>query len=111
MELIREHGQQVPILVRPKPNERRPISRSPTVIVDLRAARDLGRNVRAVVRDLSDEQLVVAQGQENSARTDLTYIERARFAARLEDRKFSREIIMAALNVDKAGSVTNDLDR
>ena len=44
----------------------------------------------------------VAQGQENSGRTDLTFIERAGFAARLEDRKFSREIIMSALNVDKA---------
>ncbi|MET1045676.1 MAG: plasmid partitioning protein RepB C-terminal domain-containing protein, partial [Hyphomicrobium sp.] len=33
---------------------------------------------------------------------DLTFIERARFAARLEERKFSREIIMASLNVDKA---------
>jgi ParB family chromosome partitioning protein len=54
------------------------------------------------VRSLTDEELVVAQGQENSGRTDLTFIERARFAARLEDRKFSREIIMSALNVDKA---------
>jgi ParB family chromosome partitioning protein len=51
---------------------------------------------------LSDEQLVVAQGQENSARTDLTFIERARFACRLEERKFTRETIMAALSVDKA---------
>ena len=58
--------------------------------------------VRAVVRSLTDEELVVAQGQENSGRTDLTFIERARFAARLEDRKFSRDVIMSALNVDKA---------
>ena len=68
----------------------------------LRAARELGIKVRAVVRSLTDEELVVAQGQENSGRTDLTFIERARFAARLEDRKFSREIIMSALNIDKA---------
>ncbi|SDR64310.1 chromosome partitioning protein, ParB family [Rhizobiales bacterium GAS113] len=101
VELVREHGQQVPILVRPKRGE---AGRFEVAYGHrrLRAAQDLGRNVRAVVRDLSDEQLVVAQGQENSARTDLTFIERARFAARLEDRKFSREIIMAALNVDKA---------
>lgn len=100
-EMIREHGQAVPILVRPKRGEpnhyevafghRR-----------LRAARELGIKVKAVVRDLTDEELVIAQGQENSGRTDLTFIERARFAANLEDRKFSREIIMAALNVDKA---------
>lgn len=100
-ELIREHGQNVPILVRPKPSdtERYEVAFGHR---RLRAARDLGIKVRAVVRTLTDEQLVVAQGQENSGRTDLTFIERARFAAKLEDRKFSREIIMASLNVDKA---------
>ncbi len=67
----------------------------------LRAARELGIKVRAVVRSLTDEQLVIAQGQENSGRTDLTFIERARFAARLEERNFSRDIIMASLNIDK----------
>jgi ParB family transcriptional regulator, chromosome partitioning protein len=99
-EMIREHGQAVPILVRPKPRQ---TGRYEVAFGHrrLRAARELGIKVRAVVRDLTDEQLVVAQGQENSGRTDLTFIERARFAANLEDRKFSREIIMASLNVDK----------
>ncbi len=100
-EMIRQHGQAVPILVRPKPGQP---DRFEVAFGHrrLRAARELAIKVRAVVRDLSDEQLVVAQGQENSGRTDLTFIERARFAANLEDRKFSRETIMAALNVDKA---------
>ena len=100
-EIIRQHGQSVPILVRPKPGER---ERYEVAFGHrrLRAARELGIKVKAVVRTLSDEQLVIAQGQENSGRTDLTFIERARFAARLEERKFSRETIMAALNVDKA---------
>ncbi len=99
--MISEHGQAVPILVRPNP--RQP-GRYEVAFGHrrLRAARDLGIKVRAVVRDLTDEQLVIAQGQENSGRTDLTFIERARFAAVLEDRKFSRDIIMASLNVDKA---------
>lgn len=100
-ELIHQHGQNVPILVRPKPGD----TEGYEVAFGhrrLRAARELGIKVRAVVRSLTDEQLVIAQGQENSGRTDLTFIERARFAARLEDRKFSREIIMASLNVDKA---------
>ncbi|MFG1404257.1 plasmid partitioning protein RepB [Xanthobacter sediminis] len=100
-ELICEHGQNSPILVRPHPEE---ADRFQVAFGHrrLRAARSLGIKVRAVVRVLSDEELVVAQGQENSGRTDLTFIERARFAARLEDRKFTRETIMAALNVDKA---------
>ncbi len=100
-ELIRQYGQNVPILVRPHPSnaERYQVAFGHR---RLRAARELGIKVRAVVRVLTDEELVVAQGQENSGRTDLTFIERARFAARLEDRKFSREIVMSALNVDKA---------
>lgn len=101
LEAIRDQGQQVPILVRPNPDQP---SRYQVAYGHrrLRALKELGRKVRAVVRNLSDEQLVVAQGQENSARTDLTFIERARFAARLEERGFAREIIMAALTVDKA---------
>ena len=100
LEQIRAHGQQTPILVRPNPSSpgRFEVAYGHR---RLRAARDLGRAIRAIVRSLTDEELVVAQGQENSARTDLTFIERARFAARLESRNFNRETIMAALNVDK----------
>ncbi|MFB2551951.1 plasmid partitioning protein RepB [Ensifer soli] len=98
---IREHGQQVPILVRPHPDVR---GRYQVAYGHRRlaAARDLRIRVKAVVRSLSDEQLIVSQGQENNARTDLSYIERALFAARLEDRGFARDTIMSALGVDKA---------
>ena len=100
-EQIREHGQQVPILVRPHPDAE---GRYQVAYGHRRlaAARELGSKVRAVVRDLSDEQLVVSQGQENNTRTDLSFIERSLFATRLEDRGFSREIIMSSLGVDKA---------
>jgi ParB family chromosome partitioning protein len=50
---------------------------------------------------MSDEDLVVAQGQENSARTDLSYIERGRFALALSDWGFDRSVIMSALNMEK----------
>lgn len=100
-ELIREHGQNVPILVRPKAGSD---GRYEVAFGHrrLRAARELGIRVRAVIRPLTDDELVIAQGQENSGRTDLTFIERASFAARLEERKFGRDVIMAALNIDKA---------
>lgn len=100
-ETIRENGQQSPILVRPKPDAE---GRYEVAFGHrrLRAARELGIKVRAVVKKLSDQELVVAQGQENSSRTDLTFIERARFAARLEERGFSRDVIMSALSIDKA---------
>ncbi|TNC14214.1 plasmid partitioning protein RepB [Methylobacterium terricola] len=98
--LIRERGQQVPILVRPHPSAdgRYQVAYGHR---RLRAAAELGRPVRAVVKPLTDEDLVVAQGQENSARADLSYIERALFAIALEDRGFDRATIMAALAVEK----------
>lgn len=84
VDSIRKHGQQVPILVRPHPTS---AGRYQVAYGHrrLRAAEELHRPVRAVVKGLSDEELVVAQGQENSARTDLSYIERALFAAALDN--------------------------
>jgi ParB family chromosome partitioning protein len=102
VDSIREHGQQVPVLVRPHPEKegRYQIAYGRRRLL---AVNELGRNVRAIVKPLTDEQLVVAQGQENSARKDLTFIERALFAARLEQAGYSRETIMASLTVDKTG--------
>lgn len=97
---IREQGQLVPALLRPNSKEagrfepaygRRRIA----------AAAFLGRNVRAIVRDLTDEELVVAQGQENAARNGLTFIEKCRFAATLEAQGFKRKVIESALSVQK----------
>jgi plasmid partitioning protein RepB len=100
VESIRAEGQLVPVLLRPHPTSE---GRFQVAFGHrrVRALRALERPVRAVVRQLSDDELVVAQGKENSDRKDLSYIERGRFAATLEDRKFGRETIMAALNVDK----------
>jgi ParB family transcriptional regulator, chromosome partitioning protein len=100
IESIRQDGQQVPILVRQ-------ISSAPIRYQvayghrRLAACRTLGRRVLAVVRSLTDRELLIAQGQENSARRDLSYIERAQFAFNLEKRGVDREGIMAALSIDK----------
>jgi ParB family chromosome partitioning protein len=100
LEGIRTQGQNSPILVRPHPT----VSGRYQVAFGhrrLRAAAELGKPVRAVVKQLSDRELVVAQGQENSARADLSFIERARFARHLEAAGYDRETIMSALSVDK----------
>ncbi len=99
-ESIRERGQLIPILVRPHPEHagRYQIAYGRR---RLAAARALARPVRAIVRSLSDDELVVAQGQENLERKDLSYLERALFAAKLEERGFSRQIIMSAISADK----------
>ncbi|MDF2810054.1 MAG: repB [Microvirga sp.] len=98
---IQQRGQEVPVLLRPHPGvpgryqsaygHRR-----------IRASRELEIPVRAVVRNLTDEDLVVAQGVENSARQDLSFIERAIFAARLENAGHERSVVQDALSVDRA---------
>lgn len=100
MASIEAHGQQVPILVRPHPTA---AGRYQVAYGHrrLRALAELKRPVRAVVRELSDAELVVAQGQENSARLDLSYIEKALFAVAIEERGFDRSVLMAALSVEK----------
>ncbi|MGV1908342.1 plasmid partitioning protein RepB [Agrobacterium cavarae] len=98
---IRENGQQVPILVRPHPSVegRYQIAYGRR---RLRAVKAAGLQVKAAIRTLSDDELVLAQGQENSARQDLSFIERALYAAELEASGVQRSVIMAALAVDKS---------
>jgi ParB family chromosome partitioning protein len=98
---IRENGQQVPILVRPHPS----IEGRYQIAYGrrrLRAVKAAGLQIRAAIRNLTDDELVLAQGQENSARQDLSFIERALYAAELEANGFQRTVIMAALAVDKS---------
>jgi len=101
VESIQESGQHVPILVRPHPTSegRYQIAYGHR---RARAAVVLGKTVRAVVRPLTDAELVVAQGKENLERRDLSFIERAFFALHLEELKFPRETISAAMSADKA---------
>lgn len=75
MASLRDHGQQVPVLVRPHPEAE---GRFQIVFGRRRvkALRDLGLPVKAMIRHLDDQELVVAQGQENAARKDLTFIEK-----------------------------------
>lgn len=101
VESIRDEGQQVPILVRTHPENPQKYQ----VAFGhrrLRAAIALGRPVKAVVRAMTDQELVVAQGQENNERQDLSYIEKVRFAQRLVERQFPRDVIMSALAVYKS---------
>lgn len=97
---IRKYGQQVPVLVRPHPETE---GRYQVVYGRRRvlAARELGLPVRAMIRVLSDEALILAQGQENSARRDLTFIEKANFARQMEEAGLTRQVIMDGLSVDK----------
>lgn len=99
-ESIRSYGQQVPVLLRPNPNdpERYQVVYGRRRVAALRA---LGQPIKALIRDLDDQALVLAQGQENSARKDLTFIEKANFARQMRDAGYDRKIICDALAMDK----------
>ena len=76
---IAASGQDTPVLLRPHPE-----ASGRYMIVfghrRVRVARALNRSVRAVVKDMDDVAHVLAQGQENTARADLSFIEKALFA-------------------------------
>jgi ParB family chromosome partitioning protein len=97
---IRLHGQQVPIMVRPLPD-----SPGRYRIVygrrRLRALKIVGVSARALVRTLTDEQAILAQGQENSVRLDPSFVEKAFFVCELADCGYDPAIILDALAIDK----------
>lgn len=102
LEAIRERGQDSPILVRPHPSK---TGRYMVVFGHrrLRVAKLLGRTVRSVVKEMADRQHVIAQGQENAARANLSFIEKAFFAANLARLKYDDDntTILTALAIDR----------
>lgn len=100
VQSIDEYGQQVPVLVRVNPNDP---DRYQVVYGRRRVAalKRLGKPVKALVRHLDDRALVLAQGQENTARKELTFIEKANFARQMRDAGYDRKVICDALSTDK----------
>jgi ParB family transcriptional regulator, chromosome partitioning protein len=101
VESIRKDEQKIPILVRPHPGKRDMYQ----IAYGRRrwhAAQELSIKVRAIVQNLTDQELVIAQGKENSERRNLSFIERALFAANLEAGGFDRATINSALAVQTA---------
>lgn len=100
MGSLREYGQQVPVLVRPHPDkgDRYQIVYGRRRVL---ALRDLGKLAKAMIRDLDDRELVMAQGQENATRRDLSFIEKCNFARQMQVAGYDRKAICDALNVDK----------
>lgn len=99
LEAIRQAGQSSPILVRPHPDD---TGRYMIVYGHRRArvARELGINVRAIIKPLEDIAHIIAQGQENTARANLTFIEKSLFAKKLSNSGMTKDTIRAALTVD-----------
>ncbi|MBD9388026.1 plasmid partitioning protein RepB [Agrobacterium sp. AGB01] len=98
---IETEGQKVPIQVRKHPTA---AGRYQIVYGHRRwlAAKELGKPVQAMEVDISDLDLVVAQGIENASRQDLSWIERALFASRMDMAGIKPRDIYAALSIDDA---------
>ena len=98
---IETEGQKVPIQVRRHPSSP---GRYQVVYGHRRwiAAKQLGVPVRAIEVEISDLDLVVAQGIENASRQDLTWIERALFASRMDEAGIRSRDIYAALSIEDA---------
>lgn len=98
---IARHGQQVPILLRPHPA----LSGRYQVVYGRRrlaAIRALRTPIKALIRTLSDEEAVLAQGQENNVRKDPSFIEKALFAGDLEEAGYDAKVVQDALNVNRS---------
>lgn len=98
---IADEGQKVPVQVR-----RHPSAEGRFQVIygrrRVRAARELGQPVKALIVEMSDRDLVVAQGIENGQRQDLSWIERALFAQTMDEAGIKPRDIYAALSIDDA---------
>ena len=98
---IKDDGQQVPILVRRAGTEGRF-----EIIYGrrrLQACRELGLKVRANVQDLDDATALLAKGLENAARRNLSFYEKARFAAVIRAAGHNTKTIRQVLSLSASG--------
>ena len=98
---VKDGGQQVPILVRRAGTEGRF-----EIIYGrrrLRACRDLGLKVRANVQDLDDATALLAKGLENAARRNLSFYEKARFAAVIQAAGHNTKTVRQVLSLSASG--------
>ena len=98
---IKDGGQQVPILVRRAGTEGRF-----EIIYGrrrLRACRELGLKVRTNVQDLDDATALLAKGLENAARRNLSFYEKARFAAVIQAAGHNTKTVRQVLSLSASG--------
>lgn len=98
---IADGGQQVPILVR-----RAAVEGRFEIIYGrrrLRACRELGLKVRSNVQDLDDATALLAKGLENAARRNLSFYEKARFAAVIQAAGHTTKTVRQVLSVSASG--------
>lgn len=103
-ESIDRQGQLIPILVSPSGGRYRIIYGRRR----LAALRLVGKPAKALVRSLDEDQAILAQGQENSFRKDLSWIEKALFARALLESGKDEGLVCDALNIDQKARRSGD---
>ncbi|MCZ4088768.1 plasmid partitioning protein RepB [Sinorhizobium psoraleae] len=101
IESIREHGQSTPGLVRSVAGGLKPFQ----IVFGRRrlaAVKFLGIKFKAIARELTDEEAIVLQGEENTNRHDLSFIERCLFAQSQELAGYRRDVICKSLSTGKS---------
>lgn len=101
VDSIKDKGQIVPGLVRPGRGGEQPYQ----IVFGRRrlaAVKALGLKFRAILRDLTDEEAIVYQGEENTNRNDLSFIEKCAFALSQEQAGYRRDVICASLATGKS---------
>lgn len=110
---IESNGQQVPVLLRRVTGGKLEVVYGRRRIM---ASKQLGRPVRAMIMEMSEEEALIAQGLENAARLENSYIERALFVAQILDAGFTGVTIEKAMRIDESQisrmrGITRDIPR
>lgn len=99
IESIRDHGQQIPILVRPVSDGEYEVVYGHRRLAALTA---LDMPVKAFVRKIGDTDAFLAAGHENYLRHDPSFAERSLWAFdALETGEVTREVICAAIGISE----------
>lgn len=93
---IQQNGQQVPALLRRLPDGSFEAVYGRRRIL---ACQQLGIQVRAMVVEINDEDALIAQGLENAARLENSYIERALFVSQILEAGYTNVTVQKALGV------------
>jgi ParB family chromosome partitioning protein len=99
---ISEDGQQVPALLRPSKES---AGRYEIIYGNrrLRACRELGIPLKALVENMDDRAALRAKGLENAARRPLSFYEKALFAQGIRKQGYSAAEVGQSMNLSKTG--------
>jgi len=98
IESIRTDGQQVPIMCRRLPDGELEVVYGRRRLL---ACQALKRDVRTSIKSMTDEEAIIAQGLENNARENTSFIEKALFIMRILQNGYKAVTVQKATGVNE----------